>query len=364
MKNILLVLIQLMYVMANIDTQTSWHSKVDDNATKLKTRNEPFNISTYTYESPWWIMNQTANTAFDAFKEEKIYLRKVNLDEQMLHSCYEYRTMFVNPAGIESEHKHGYFCYPAIIITGMPKCSTSALYALLAKVPGVYLSHIKENCPFTSTSIVHWFDSHPTSLKFGQVYVDACIDLPGNMIMRKMLKNPETFYIIMTRDYSSWLWSAYNFWCNHRLEKACDARHHFAEIELHSRSPSEFDYIVQNSANHSAINNIIGVNTCDLAKDFYRSYIQLLINEQISEDKYIVLASEELSSDVESFTRKLSLLSGLPLDNKIINYADFRSFRFNTQSNKGADHKVPIEEFQEGLYPISNNQPMFNETRY
>ena len=34
---------------------------------------------------------------------------------------------------------------------------------------------------------------------------------------------------------------------------ACDARHHFAEVELHSRSPSESDYIVQNSANLSAI---------------------------------------------------------------------------------------------------------------
>lgn len=358
-----IVFIQFTCVIGWLDLLTSWHVKIDENNISKPIYNNDFHISKYTIQSEWWLMEQIANSAFDAFREEKIYLRKVNLDDQLLHSCYEYKMMFINPLGIESEHKHGYFCYPAIIITGMPKASTTALYALLAKMPGVHLSHIKENCPFTSKSIIHWFDSHPISLKVGQVYVDACIDLPGNMIMRKMLRIPETFYIILARDYSTWLWSAYNFWCNDHLEKNCNIRHHFAEIDVHPRSPSDFDFIVQNSANHSTFNNIIGVNTCDLGKNFYRSYVQLLVDAGVPEDNYIVLASEELSYNVQSFTKKLSSISGLPLEKKAVDYDDFSRFRFNTQSNKGANHKVPIEEFQEGLYPISNNLPMFNETR-
>jgi hypothetical protein len=360
---LLIFLVHFIQVIGFFDTQISWNFKIDDNnVANANQKEEAFNISLYTSESSWWLMEQTNNKAFDAFRAEKIYLRKVNLDEQMLHSCYEYKIMFVNPLGVESEHKNGFFCYPAIIITGMPKCSTSALYAFLAQVPGVWLSPIKENCPFTSRSILQWFDSHPRTLKVGQIYIDACIDLPGNMLIRKMLKYPETFYIVMTRDYSSWLWSAYNFWCNDRLEKSCNVRHHFAEIGLHSRSPSEFNDIVQSSANGSEFTSILGINTCDLAKDFYRSYIQLLVDEGIPENKYVILASEELSSNIELFSRKLLLKSGLPLD--ILDYANFSNYRFNTQTNKGADHTVPSGEFQEGLYPISSNLSIFNETRY
>jgi hypothetical protein len=219
---VILSILSLLHTSAFLDRQISWYTQFNQSKDTNNLKYEEFDLLHFTLnDQSWWLMEQTSNSAFDPFRDEKIYLRKVNLDEQLIHSCYEYRIMFINPSGLETDDKHGFFCYPAIIITGMPKCSTSALYSLLSKVPGVWLSHVKENCPFTSKSILHWFDSHPTSLKIGQLYVDACIDLSGNMIIRRLLRNPQTFYIVLTRDFSSWLWSAYNYWCNDQYEREC-----------------------------------------------------------------------------------------------------------------------------------------------
>ena len=45
-------------------------------------------------------------------------------------------------------------------------------------------------------SIIQYFDSMPRNVEVGEVIVDGCVDLDGNMKIRKMLRNPNTFYIV------------------------------------------------------------------------------------------------------------------------------------------------------------------------
>jgi hypothetical protein len=47
------------------------------------------------------------------------------------------------------------FCYPAIIVTGLPKCGTSAMYDLLTRIPKSLVMHEKENCPYAKRR-THW----------------------------------------------------------------------------------------------------------------------------------------------------------------------------------------------------------------
>lgn len=45
-------------------------------------------------------------------------------------------------------------------------------------------------------SIVQYFDSLPRNVEIGEIIVDGCVDLEGNMKIRQMLHNPNTFYIV------------------------------------------------------------------------------------------------------------------------------------------------------------------------
>lgn len=101
------------------------------------------------------------------------------------------------------------FCYPSIIITGVPKCSTSAMFALLTSVPFVTSNAIKENCLFViGADIMSYFASLPKTIQPQHFYVDGCIDIVGNMMLRRILRNPNTFYIVMVRNYADMIWSA------------------------------------------------------------------------------------------------------------------------------------------------------------
>ena len=90
-------------------------------------------------------------------------------------------------------------CYPAVIVTGLPKCGTSAMYDLLAKFPDAITMHEKENCPYTRRR-THWqyFSSFPafSTLKPNSLIIDGCIDVINNMKMREILHFPQTYYIV------------------------------------------------------------------------------------------------------------------------------------------------------------------------
>lgn len=103
-------------------------------------------------------------------------------------------------------------------------------------------------------SIIQYFDSLPRNVEIGEVIVDGCVDLEGNMKLRKMLKQPNTFYIVSTlvylrldchfsyevyahfstqvlvRNFADWIWSAYNFWCQAPYDKECSPVDHWVHL--------------------------------------------------------------------------------------------------------------------------------------
>ena len=80
-------------------------------------------------------------------------------EDQALSSCYEVECQGNQcPKADTPEAKYS-FCYPSVIVTGIAKCGTSAMYSLLSKFPNAMLMTEKENCPFTRRRS-HWKVRH------------------------------------------------------------------------------------------------------------------------------------------------------------------------------------------------------------
>ena len=129
------------------------------------------------------------------YPTRRLYIQRANyLDSNHIHSCYNMKVKEVmNSATYISRS----FCYPAIIITGVPKCSTSALYSLLELFPNSIKLKVKENCPFKIyPTLVEYFQSLPQRITREEVLVDGCIQLDINMQMREILHRPHTFYLV------------------------------------------------------------------------------------------------------------------------------------------------------------------------
>ena len=153
--------------------------------------------------SEWWTLETTLDSAFDILRGNNktddtiIRIRKVSLDDNLIHTCYEYRNVPLtlaqlatqNHTGSESSNlifRSGTFCYPSIVVTGMRKCSTSAMYKFLSSLPRALKAIHKENCVFLgkSRSIFQYFASLPRSVRLGEIVVDGCVDMRGNMRLR------------------------------------------------------------------------------------------------------------------------------------------------------------------------------------
>eukprot|EP01034_Spumella_vulgaris_P033065 gene33065-40808_t len=82
------------------------------------------------------------------------------------------------------------------------------------------LAQPKENCPYRGgRTLLGYFETLPHSVEVDEVILDGCISLDENLDMRRVLREPNTFYLVTVRDYADWLWSAYNYWCNEVFEE-------------------------------------------------------------------------------------------------------------------------------------------------
>jgi hypothetical protein len=128
-------------------------------------------------DDEWWIVDRTAGDHLLAgLPSSHIYLTHTDLDESGLHSCYEYKAIDkVDPTLITHT---GAFCYPCIIITGVRKASTSALYNLFMQHPAFTHTETKENCPYliNYNSILEYFNTLPGRIEDGML-VDGCLDM-------------------------------------------------------------------------------------------------------------------------------------------------------------------------------------------
>jgi hypothetical protein len=157
-------------------------------------------------------------------KGQMLHLRKIEDHPNKWHTCYEvicqntWNHHCPNEGTPEATID---FCYPAVVITGMPKCGTSATYDLLSRYSGAILMFEKENCPYTRRRS-HWeyFHTLPRAHEVtpGRLLIDGCIDTQKNLMLRRLLHEPETLYIVMTRNYADMVWSSYNFWCKREYD--------------------------------------------------------------------------------------------------------------------------------------------------
>jgi hypothetical protein len=147
-------------------------------------------------ESFYWDIN----TQKGIIRGQNLRLRKLNHPTNPYHTCYE-----VTCEGRQcvNNHKDGVVtiqvCYPAVVVTGLPKCGTSAMYELLSKFPGAITMHEKENCPSTRRR-PHWvyFQSLPrmSAVTEHSLIIDGCISVINNMKIRDLILHPNALYIV------------------------------------------------------------------------------------------------------------------------------------------------------------------------
>lgn len=340
--------------------------------------------SIYNKQGGWWLVPYTLDSVFDAIRYQNLWIRRVELDINMIHSCYEYKVISSPPSSeYEIIERTGKFCYPSIIITGVPKCSTSALFSLFAKYRHAITGNIKENCPFVrEVSIIDYFNSLPSSVEYGNYIIDGCIDVEGNMIMRKILKEPNTFYLVITRNFADWSWSVYNYWCDPKVEWLCES-HKWASTGVHKRSTDLFHQILMMSVNqtfekeylsHLQVSNekmektypIPGriKNLCTLGYNMYENYITKLW-EFVGRDAVLVVSSEELGSNAKRIWDRIVSAVGFPnSDHPFVD--EFNKLRYNTQGTikqRAENVEISVEQFIPGVYAISDFQPMKRITR-
>ncbi len=145
-----------------------------------------YNLEYYKTSTEWWDVH-------GIFANPYIFLRKIDLDPRKVHSCYEYKV--IQHDGRETRSRT--FCYASMILTGYMKCSTSALYNLLAQYPTVVKEGPggKENC-MMGRNMTEFFDFFPETVGENEIIMSGCIWQESNLQSRKILREPNVFYLV------------------------------------------------------------------------------------------------------------------------------------------------------------------------
>ena len=90
------------------------------------------------------------------------------------------------------------FCYPSVIVIGIPRCGTLAMYDLILRLPWA-IGHGKRICPYNKHR-PHWqyLNSLPklSVVRNDSIIVDGCLDVKAQMQFREFLRQPRTLYIV------------------------------------------------------------------------------------------------------------------------------------------------------------------------
>ena len=179
MKNIYLFLIIFVLMLICIISQDFGGPMLSDN----------FGLDEDSWELTWIKSNTERQT---------IKLTKIDNKLNSQHSCYKaYCLGYECPANALPIE----FCYPSIVITGLPYCETNKLYKYLSFYENIILMDTKEkgNCPFNEHR-THWeyFKSLPQmSLVTSQkLIIDSCTDITANMKMYSYLRQPITLFVV------------------------------------------------------------------------------------------------------------------------------------------------------------------------
>jgi len=265
--------------------------------------------------------------------------------------------------------KSGTFCYPAVVVSGVMKCGTSALFELFQKYPGVNAQngqiYIKENCAFFTSglanrNLLQYFYSLPTHMNMGDLHVGGCINTKSNELIEKILRRPKTFHIFLFRDFADWIWSAYNFWCSPAFERECDVSNYWAQLFIHSRSTSYFhDYVSKAMEGIRVPIPLPFADPCAKAKTMYRDYWERAL-QKFPLETVLAISSNELEQQPQVAWARVAERLGLDVHHPHL--SSFASQRYNTQI--GDKHgSTSVAEFKAGAYEISNFELLKPETR-
>ena len=149
-------------------------------------------------------------------------------------SCYE----------LKRDKRISQFCYPGILVAGVAKCGTSAMYSFLIKQNGLEPGNRnKEYCPRKITFYDYFNGFAYSPNKIG---VNGCLDTNLAIKLHQILQ-PTAAYIIMVRDLPERVWAVYNFWCIQTHEN-CGTDSTWTNLSFF-RSPKHFHELLL-SANY------------------------------------------------------------------------------------------------------------------
>ncbi len=309
-------------------------------------------------------------------KQQTLIMARIENPENDWHTCY-----FVRCEGNQcpaAPLNTQQFCFPAVVITGLPKCGTSALYDLLSKYKHAVISDDKENCPY-SRRRSHWkyFLSLPRLAEVGKnkLAINGCIQLDSNIRLREVLISPidkvmpKITYIVLTRNYADLIWSSYNFWCNWVYDGIHCDNTRWVRPGYHHRSPETFHDIVQGDANGTTVPHPLHdfKRPCAFAGGYFSEWLQLRLWPRVPKQHTLVFASEQLDAHPQVVASRIFQRFGI--EDTGINFHNFSSYRYNTQQNTSAVDRgnplnsIPRDNYVPGVFPISGNRPMLPETR-
>lgn len=291
------------------------------------------------------------------------------------HTCYT--------AAFNSSTIH--FCYPRVIVSGVPKAGTSAVYELLSEHPKFIGAPQKENCAsklYTASSMWTFFLSLEALTKTAlngahmpAIMISGCIQQDINIDMHTIMRQPLSTYILMTRDLSDLIWASYNYWCSPFLDgpENCSSENgHWTDPKYHYRSPELFHELIIAQSEGKFIGGKPGPLRYHLFNQgrmgLYERHLTMFEYGGIPKSNVLLIASEDLVSNATKVWQ--IILSGLNInitffpDHPQLN--QFGKVRVNTGDNKGprAISGVPRGgNNTSGLYLISKFMPMLPKTR-
>jgi len=305
---------------------------------------------------------------FDAFTEivdgetGSFYIKRLEPSKtDWAHDCYEVR-LDNSPRAYKAKAEDFKFCYPSLQIAGMGKCGTSALFDFFAhhtesitKLAGPN----KEYCPH-SEGLYRYFTGMAPS--FDEMYrqerivVNGCISPPQLVPIHRILA-PKAVYVFSVRDLPQQRWSAYNFWCDAYSDMVCTAGHWTAAGMY--RSPGMFDELLK-AANYPDQHPANRPGSCTSMNALYHQSFAVL-EEHLQPGQLVLIALEEMSSPhPEPAFRRLEEGIFQWIGREVVLDGEHLHL-MNSGNSRGAGRastKPP-----EGLYAISNNEPMLQSSK-
>jgi hypothetical protein len=113
------------------------------------------------------------------------------------------------------------------------------------------------------------------------------------------------------RDYTDWIWSAYNFWCNSKYEKKCNRFGRAVVPGVHLRTPDAFHDIVMGPLNGTDVESpLLFKNPCERAYNLFRFFINMLW-KNIPIENTLIISSEELEKNPHIVWKKMADAIGI-----------------------------------------------------